>query len=277
MIIIDIPNVEAKGPIKISTINRSQQSANVFLHCMKKFEYLKYILENKAFMPRYNEEIIDYLSVEYKRIAFPMVCFCDIYLNKLKPHMGEYGEYGIGLSKEWGINNGLQPIFYINQHSELAKSFRETLFNGITKFEQDSSNNSVDFDIYINNIFTFLLFIKPISGLMKVDGTEKHLNFHDEKEWRYIPNMSDGTELPLVLYDHQITDRSRNLYSDGIKTRKKLWLKIEYEDIKYLLVGKSSDRDLLINFIVNDINIDVNDKYVLISKIIVYNEMEDDL
>ena len=46
-----------------STTGHSLQSANVFLHCMRKEEYLKTILLNHAFIPRYNIEDISYLQL----------------------------------------------------------------------------------------------------------------------------------------------------------------------------------------------------------------------
>lgn len=273
---LSVPNLESKAPLEI--VSKSKQSANVFLHCMKKFEYLTDILKNKAFLPRYNEEIIDYLYLSnYKRIAFPMVCFCDIYLNKLKLHMSEYGNYGIGLSKNWGICQGLQPISYINLNSELTQAFKETLIQGISRFNQADEIIPDEIGMYINQILTSLLFIKPIEGLMKKNGKEEITNFHDEKEWRYVPNMMNGTELPLIIPEEDINDVAIRNYSEAIKKCEKLWLNIEYNDIKYLLVKNSIDRDLLIEFIMSEIDIEMNNRYVLISKIIVYNEMEEDL
>ena len=39
------------------------------------------------------------------------------FLNKLEKHMNTYGEYGIALTKEWGLTNKIQPIQYINENS----------------------------------------------------------------------------------------------------------------------------------------------------------------
>jgi len=55
------------------------------------------------------------------RDAIPMVCFCDIPLSQLVSHIDTYGKYGLGMSKEWGIKKGLNPVIYFNKNSLLAK------------------------------------------------------------------------------------------------------------------------------------------------------------
>ena len=67
-------------------------------------------------------------------------------------------------------------------------------------------------------------------------------------------------------------------YSDGIRKRNDLWLKYEYKDIKYLIVGTERDREELIRFIKDDLSnrIDVYEQMLLISKIIIWNEMKKD-
>ena len=42
-----------------------------------------------------------------KEFAVPMVSFSDLRLSELKDNIGTYGKFGIGLTKEWAINNGL--------------------------------------------------------------------------------------------------------------------------------------------------------------------------
>ncbi|KAA8786733.1 hypothetical protein EC604_23170 [Paenibacillus amylolyticus] len=105
---------------------------------MTELQYLKKTLQKKALIPRYYEEDISYLSITgYDRIAFPMKCFCDIHLNKLAPHMEFYGYYGIGITKIWGMFQGIQPIQYINRDSYLAKDFFTIFFEAIHSDEEN--------------------------------------------------------------------------------------------------------------------------------------------
>lgn len=37
--------------------------------------------------------------------AIPMVCFCDLPLSLIAKHLKEYGCFGIGMTKRWGIKH----------------------------------------------------------------------------------------------------------------------------------------------------------------------------
>jgi len=54
----------------------------------------------------------------------PMVSFCDIPLSQIRDHISKYGDYGIGLTREWGIRNKLNPVLYLEPSSFLSESYR---------------------------------------------------------------------------------------------------------------------------------------------------------
>ncbi|WP_407545260.1 abortive infection system antitoxin AbiGi family protein [Priestia sp. HNGD-A6] len=254
---------------------RPKQSANVLFKCMKKLDYLKFTLKSKAILPRYYEEKIDYLDIkEIDKIAFPMSCFCDIHLNKLIDHMGNYGDFAIGMNKEWGIRQGIQPIHYINEYSVLGKDF-SSIFNHATHAADDQRK---DFSAYNNYLLTDLLFMKPLEGEMITDKGYEIRNFHDEREWRFIPNINEvDTELPLVIPQQQMNEKSYGAYSEAIQTRPELWLKFELSAIKYIIVTDKSSKMELINFL-RDNNVAENEEefFDLVSKIMVFNDLKED-
>lgn len=75
------------------------QSADTLFHFVDKLEYLLPVVEHFAIIPRYCTENIDYLQIEMNKIAYPMLCFCDINLHKMQEHISFYGGYGIAFSK----------------------------------------------------------------------------------------------------------------------------------------------------------------------------------
>ena len=263
--IIDVKISEEQSYIK------PKQSANALFRFTTKLEYIESILENKAFMPRYNEESIDYLKLnQLEKIAFPMVCFCDISISKIRNHCEDYGKYGIGMNKKWGINKNIQPIHYINENSELIKDF-SYLFN---KLKEDENS---DFDEYRNYLLSYLFFIKPLQGEMRKLGDYTKKNFHDENEWRYVPKMKDTELPPALIQKSHLNDKSYKSYSSGIKESNQLWLEFEYEDIKYIFGESEFDKQELMKFIDISLGIEKYDKYNWVSKIEVINLMEEDL
>ena len=52
-----------------------------------------------------------------------MVCFCDIPLNLAGNHRKVYGDYALGLRKEWAIENAICPVLYLADDGELQYGF----------------------------------------------------------------------------------------------------------------------------------------------------------
>lgn len=262
-------------PINLqSTYLAPKQSANVLFNFMKKLDYLKMVLSNKALIPRYNLEDISYLNLkDFKRIALPMKCFCDIHLKKLIYHMANYGDYGIGLDKRWGIQTGIQPINYVNIESAFIKDFAH-IFNLAT--EQLEKEDSYQFEEYNNYLLMNLLFMKPLHGNMIIDSESKYMNFHDEREWRFIPDLRGYSELPLILPQMHLNPGTIDIFSNGLTKQEGSWLKLDYNHIKYLVVHSEEDREELLSFIMNEINADNLEKLKLCSKILVFNQLKED-
>lgn len=254
---------------------KPKQSANALFNFMRKLDYLKMILKNSAIIPRYFEEDINYLGIEIGKISIPVTCFCDINLRRIAPHTSEYGEYGIGFYKEWCLAKGIQPIHYINERSKLVEDFR-LAFNSALGYDGENSEvNNLQ-----NYLFSHLFFTKPILGDMKRSIKEEkvHLNFHDEREWRYIPKLTEmNTELlPVLVYD-QNNDQTRNLCNSALCDLSDAWLKFTPDNIKYLIVKDKPNQLELIDYLISkDLNHTQEQKLYLISKIVVLQEVSED-
>jgi Putative abortive phage resistance protein AbiGi, antitoxin len=71
-----------------------------------------------------------------KNWLYLIVCFCDLPLSNLSEHLNFYGNYGIGLTKEWGIGKGINPVIYLSQASELNIQLAKLRTNPILKKER---------------------------------------------------------------------------------------------------------------------------------------------
>ncbi|MEG0181148.1 MAG: abortive infection system antitoxin AbiGi family protein [Clostridium sp.] len=298
------------------------QSANTLFHFMSNSDYLKQILINKAIVPRYCIENIEYLNISndsgiFKEVAILQKCFCDIPFHKLteefelsgvgmefnslseeeklvlkknNTHPEYYGKYAIALSKMWGENRNLQPIHYLND-----KSLYTSEFNSI--FNMGMNDDSI-LPEYTNDMLNRLAFCKPIRGIMKrtiknnktgIRNIEFYKNFHDEKEWRYVPSQKVLEDLgmekvianPNMLANRDIIFRiNKSLETDKYN---ELWLKYNYDDIRYIVVPDLYSRKDLINTIINIPEKQFDNqseaaiqKYILISKILVWEEVRKD-
>lgn len=302
------------------------QSANTLFHFMKKEEYLKNILINKAIVPRYCIENIEYLGIsdgeiQYDEVAVLQKCFCDIPFHKLtenfalrgdvdvyealseedklkaslnNTHPDFYGEYAIAFSKKWGENHDLQPIHYLNENSNHTKEFTRL-------FEKILREDNID-DEYVDDVLNRLSFIKPLRGIMNRQFLTKDnknvtikfwKNFHDEKEWRYVPSGENLQELGLervianpnvlrlgnALGNSALEEINQGLYS---KKCEKIWLEYDYNDIRYIIVPDAQSRINLIRIIMNipkekfkEQQVEL-EKQILISKILVLEEIRKD-
>lgn len=298
------------------------QSANTLFHFMGKAEYLKDLLTRRALIPRYCIENIDYLRIcdeenEYKEVAVLQKCFCDIPFHKLtetfslqgvgaaydtlseeekkkvstnNTHPDFYGTYAVGFSKNWGEKHNLQPVHYLNEESSHTREFSR-VFGSVLQADDIS-------DEYADDMLNRLSFVKPLRGIMKrqVQKMDKKdvtvefwKNFHDEKEWRYVPDSSDLVECqieriianPYMLnFERAINDMNKSLEAVEYE---KLWLKFDFDDIRYIIVPNSQARIDIINTIMsipsdrfqNKKQIRLK-KYILISKILVLDEIRKD-
>ena len=261
--------------------------SNSLFHFTHKEEYLLDILEN-GFWPRYcfediewlipkdlknelekQEEgpILEFIKYLIKRnissIAYPMSCFCDIPLSKITAHTDFYGGFGLGMTKEWGIRKGLNPIFYLSDNSIIPNLIQSFLLKTapIDFWKSIQSTNQ-------NTIIQLRKFLKPLSGKMKVNGEEVTKNFDEECEWRYAPASDENNLFPNFLPNF-LANNNEELQDSNIVTKKVASLNFEPSDIKYIFVPEDSNIPTIINKI-NTIftNYPEHERLLLLSKVI---------
>lgn len=171
----------------------SKISSNLLFHFTKSIDDLISILEN-GFWPKTANEDISFMLPNYERaiVGIPMVCFTDIPIELTEEHRKQYGEYGIGLKKEWGINKGLNPICYIIKNSEMYDAF-----NHLQWVTQQNALKLDNGNKYGENTLSTMVAVMNFAGHLKEYSDDPKLNskpFYDEREWRYLPPFKDEEE-----------------------------------------------------------------------------------
>ena len=253
----------------------SNISSNCLFHFTPKKEYLLNILEN-SFIPRYCFENVKLTNSSMRgefEAGIPMVCFCDISLSQINNHIKTYGNYGIGMTKEWGMNNKLNPIIYTNPDSNFTSSIFKMANDVYQNLEESCNKNSKSIcDEFMNT----LNFLKPYAGDFKRNGKIiPNVRFYNEREWRFVPKIPIESE-----YNNTITEdefKNSALLQKENNKMADFSLKFEPRDIKYIFVKNESEipkmveklRDIKQRFSTEEVD-------VLISKILTTKQIKED-
>lgn len=190
-------------------------SANTLFHFTRNYDTLLSILKSK-FYPRLclEQKIVPTLDL---RLAIPMVCFCDIPLSQMSEHSLKYGEYAIGIKKDWAIKQGVSPILYVHEKSLILN----TVLSEIKSVSEEVLKNpGGDSSLKMKKFVDTVCMMKPYEGYDERVG--KSIRFYDEREWRYVPSREKDDQF---LY---LTEAVFN--EEGARD------KINYENEKYGVV-----------------------------------------
>lgn len=226
---------------KISTDN--------LYHYTSKFEWILSIIENgfeyrnceeKLPLTGFSSSVFSLPGIVVHKIYPKVVCFCDIPFSLVSDHINQYGEYCIGLTKEWGVNNGITPIRYVhyntpdlrddtfyllktcaeNYHrfdnsmllmiNEMLKETKD--FEGVTDEDLDKLPDKWKRIIMQMDCeyFNMLKFTQTYIGNMRsyedewddrVTKNKTKRRFYDEREWRALKTKAEQTHLEFDWND----------------------------------------------------------------------------
>lgn len=210
-------------------------SSNSLIHFTKSKSSLKGILEND-FRVKYCLEKVKTKNLMFD-FAIPMVSFCDIPLSEIKNHQKNYGCYGIGLTKNWAKMNGLNPVLYLDTHSNLAEHTLDVIYDKTFTNSNSTLNKTklalADFFRYVKNYQAPLIRNKKM--------IDKNYRFSDEREWRYCPEKSSLKGNPYIIDDEKT-------YKNYIKTKNSFNNKLDNirlsfspDDITYIIINDDSE------------------------------------
>jgi Putative abortive phage resistance protein AbiGi, antitoxin len=216
-------------------------SSNVLFHFTKSMDAIKSILTDGFFphyCPEYSLDHEDLVAASSRRpplAAVPMVCFCDLPLSLISKHLREYGNFGIGLDKKWGIQNGVAPVIYT--HSK-AKT-RPPVSRLTSRARRDTS------DMALRDLRFLAAYTKPYEGpAWRNDHIQKRVRFYDQREWRYVPVVRGSQPLFLDFKDYADIlkrDALHNVF------KKDYSLSVTPDVIQYLIVPSDKDEQNILD------------------------------
>jgi hypothetical protein len=212
-------------------------STNSIIHYTNSYKALTGILK-EGFRIKYCLEKLE-LGDDSSHAAHPMVSFCDIPLSDSTQHFVAYGRYGIGLSKSWAINNGINPVIYIDHNSLIAKS----VLNLILERRKENTNLTKEQRLDILRIKSYA---KNYSGVLERKSIKnQNYKFYEEREWRLVPTKD-------IIGTASFSIASVDYKKDKAKYNSKLAdcrLNFSAGDISYIIVKNTEEIPKIINFI----------------------------
>ena len=265
----------------------SYRTSSLF-HFTKKLDVLKNILRT-GIIPNFCKEDLSY--EDRKRIiGVPMVSFCDIPLTRTSGFKQRYGEYAIGLSKDWAIRNQINPILYVNDLRILYSlyffnSYRQSLQEEVKKrggnekgininLLSPKSLEGIKHFINWNNakdaIYSLYGYVKKYSS--PGPGGKEEVNYI-ENEWRYVVT-GEGVDWKWSEKEYNAW-RGGSVKPEPTEALKNYKLKFKVDDISYIIVEEDSQISEMVDYIIgldsiggNEEPMSDNEKKILLTKII---------
>ena len=211
-------------------------SSKTLFHFMKEIKFLKMTIR-EGLWPRFNVE-----RIGGRNFAVPMLSFCDIPLSQVKEHIKTYGCYGIGVTKEFARNNSITPILYLGDNSKLLNKL--CYFSRVLLRNASCSTKDIDMKEFL------LYFAKKCVG---IDASGKKVKFYNEREWRFIPELSDKIHLLMMGNDYSKEEiEELNSFTQNCK------IKLNIEDIAYIIVQNEAEIQTVMKLIDREYSMGTN-------------------
>lgn len=281
---------------KESNMSAPSYRTSSLFHFTKKLDVLKSILRT-GIVPNFCKEDLSY--EDRKRIVgVPMVSFCDIPLTRTSGFKQRYGEFAIGLSKDWAIRNKINPILYVNDLRILYSlsffnSYRQSLQEEVKKrggnekginvnLRSPESLEGIKFFINWNNandaIYCLYGYVKKYNS---PGPRGKEVVNYIENEWRYVVT-GEGANWKWSEKEYKAW-RGGGEKPEPTEALKNFKLKFKVDDISYIIVEKDDQISDMVDYILglesiggNDEPMPDDDKKLLLTKIISQEKIEKD-
>lgn len=203
-------------------------SANILWHMTKKDAFMS-ILKNKQFRYSYSLERA-FPVKDMKGVAFPMVSMSDLPFSEIATTKWTYGDYAIGLSREWEGKNGFSPVWYCNVGSRVWLQLSKLVYEAATR--DDKGYFGMGMYLMSNVKFVQAPLISPKRKF-------RNYRFYDEREYCLVPFITetDKEGIPPYILEEEYEEFKNKNGSSMLN----FGVSFEYSDIKYLIVNSESN------------------------------------
>lgn len=204
--------------------------------------------------------------------AVPIISFCDIPLSQVTEHLKKYGNYGIGITKEFAIKHGFNPVLYL----ENLSAVNEGIFK-IHRYVLSNYESMLDDEGFQNcniGLLQVLQIIKNHTGILDRPGRQTgKYEFYKEKEWRFTPILTDEKQ----MYTSDELDILEEKYPSKPHITS-ICLPLSFEDVSYILVESDTDIPILVTALNEATNLYKDDDQlkILLTKIFTADQIKDD-
>ena len=196
---------------------------------MTKKDAFMSILKNKQF--RYSYSLERPLPMkDMNGVAFPMISMSDLPFSEIATTKWTYGDYAIGLSREWGVKNGFSPVWYCNIGSRVWLQLSKLVYEAATHDDK----GYFEMGMYLMSNVKYVQ-----APLISSKRRFKNYRFYDEREYRLVPTISDADKkaIPLYILEEHYEEFKKLNGSSMLD----FGVPFEYSDIKYLIVNSESN------------------------------------
>lgn len=155
-------------------------SANILWHMTKKDAFMS-ILKNKQFSYSYSLERA-FPVKDMKGFAFPMISMSNLPFSEIATTKWTYGDYAIGLSREWGVKNRFSPVWYCNFGSRVWLQLSKLVYEAATRDDK----GYLGMGMYLMSNVKFVQ-----APLISTKRKFRNYRFYDEREFRLVPFITE--------------------------------------------------------------------------------------
>jgi hypothetical protein len=269
-------------------------SANTLFH-FTNIKGLKGILSSKGFYCQYSDEHFENILPPrnpYRFSYIPMTSFCDLTIMQLSNdsvHRESFGEFGIGLTKDWGIRNRVSPLMYVHKSSQQTRRLHQLIKeikNLKVKIQGKRSvipvkANSKKIELFKERTLDIIdtleqemidsfKFIKPYKGNWhKGKRVKSKLTYYNEREWRYCPLLNEYAVLSSGIKGNK---KEKNRINKKLKDD---LLTFDPSDVKFIIIRNNKNINEVAE-VIEKMNVDDFEKNLLITKIITFEKIHED-